>query len=136
VSPETARRWKIAALVALALLVAAGPFLVVWYLRTSKRGPDLDSPDGAFVAEVHYGDRDAKLCKLLVARKRDGTKIGESVALHPGEEEAKLVWLPDSSAVGYVTVAKRRVLGIVRVKSPALKMDANELSELLLRAMR
>lgn len=131
-----ARRWKIAGLAAACAVVAFGPFLVVWYLRSSKAGPSLESPDGQMTAEVVFGKRDAKLCRLVVIRKHDGRKIGDSVCLAPAEgEKARLVWLPDGAAVGYVTPG-RRVLGFVRLRSTVAELSNEEVGERLAGEMK
>lgn len=124
------RRWKIAGLVAVCIVVAFGPAAVVWYIRSTERGPSKDSPDTEFVAEIIPGKKDSKLCQLFVFRKRDSLEIGKTVCLVPQNETAKIVWLEDSSAVGYVT-ASGRVLGLVRVKGASMKLTGQELSEKL-----
>lgn len=124
------RRWKIAGLVAICVVVALGPAAIVWYVRSTERGPMKDSPDGEFVAEILPGKKDSKLCQLYVIRKRDNLDIGKTVCLVPQNEGAKIVWLEDASAVGYVS-ASGRVLGMVRVKGTSMKLTGQELAEKL-----
>lgn len=124
------RRWKIAGLVVVCILVALGPAAIVWYIRTHERGPNLPSPDGEFTAEIIPGEKGAKLCRLVVLRNRDNLRIGDTVCLVPQNEEARIVWLADSTAVGYVSASKR-VLGMVRVKGAAMKHSNQELADLI-----
>jgi len=129
------RRWKIAGLVAAAILVAAGPFAVVAYLRASKTGPSLDSPDGSLTAQLAYGKPGQKLCRLIVVRKHDGQKIADTVCHSPGTERARIVWLPDGGAVGVVT-QERRVLGLLRLKPSVFDLANEEVAERLLAEMK
>jgi hypothetical protein len=124
------RRWKITGLVAICILVAFGPAAIVWYVRTSDRGPVKDSPDNEFSAEIVPGDKGSKLCQLIVLRKRDNLKVGTTVCLMPQNEGARIVWLEDSSAAGYVSQSGR-VLGMVRVKAAAMKLSSQELADLI-----
>jgi hypothetical protein len=118
-----ARRWRMAALLGGAVLVALGPFCIVWYFRTHDSIKPAASPGGDYVAEIVTSGQGTR---LVVTRKKDGVAMAMAPARLAKGEEGTIVWTKDGGACGLLTTKRRHFACIVRVSAEYVELADEE----------